>query len=388
MKHSLQVELIKKALRLIQLRQTDMAGEMMSTPVENYFSAEHLRREQEILFRRFPLVVGFSSQVAKAGDFFTHGLTGVPILVARDQEGGLNAFLNVCRHRNAQLATEPCGSGKSHFVCPYHGWSYNIDGKLRGMTYPAGFPGLDKEAHGLVRLAVAERYGMVFVLPTPGLTFDIDEFLGPLMVDLETLGLSNHVLMETRTYHRRMNWKLQVDAALETYHFHYLHEGTLEGYYPNIGVLDWAKPHARIVVPKRSMLKLLGTDPATWNLPENSALLYSIFPNVGVFVGGGNAHVLCTFPVDADTTILYGGMLVPSGAADERTVELRKFYHDHYWRSQTEDMVIAESVQVSLRSGANKELLFGRQEYLVGRFHAAMKDALNGDLNFTRSLSE
>jgi phenylpropionate dioxygenase-like ring-hydroxylating dioxygenase large terminal subunit len=386
MRYELQIDILNRALDLIDKRETEMVDNIFAVPVEDYTSTTRFEREREILFRRFPIVVGFSSQVARPGDFFTNNHLGVPLLITRDMDGQLNAFINACRHRGSQLVSEPCGNNQKVFVCPYHGWCYEANGKLRGVTHPVGFPELKKEEHGLVRVPVAERYGMVFAMATPGESFDLDEFLGPLLQDLDTLGLGDFVLVEAMTHRRKMNWKLQVDAALETYHFHYLHEGTLDGYYSNIAVLDWEEPHARIVVPKRSMTKLIGTDPSTWSLPEHSAILYGIFPNTGVFIGGGNAHVLCTYPVDADNAILYGGMLVPPGEVDEKIVELRKFFHQHYWRSQTEDMVIAEAVQANLRSGVNTDLLFGRQEHLIGKFHAAMDAALDGRLTPNKSL--
>jgi phenylpropionate dioxygenase-like ring-hydroxylating dioxygenase large terminal subunit len=384
MKQCDQTELIKRALALIESHQADMADASSRVPLEHYTSPDHLERERRALFRKFPLVVGFSSQVANAGDFFTHDYSEIPILVNRDQSGKLNAFVNTCRHRGARVQVERSGTGATGFNCPYHGWSYDDQGKLRGTPCHVGFPELDKEQNGLVRLPVAERYGMVFVTLTPDEEFDIDDYLGPLAEDLGSFGLDDYVLAEERTYHRNMNWKLQVDAALETYHFGYLHAKTSSaGYFSNIALYDYAEPHARITVPKRTISKLSGTEPQTGNLLEHASLLYTIFPNTAVFLAGGNAHVLCTFPKTIDSSILHGGMLVRPGAQNER---VREFYHDHYWKVQEEDMVIAESVQSTLRSGVNTSLLFGRHEMLGGKFHQAIDDALAGKLIPRRAL--
>src|SRR5262245_31454891 len=95
-----------------------------TVPVANYTSAARLAAEQEVLFRRHPLIVGHHSELPAPGDFLTHDSSGVPILVVHGRDGGLRAFLNVCRHRGTRLVAEERGQRKG-LVCRYHGWTYD-----------------------------------------------------------------------------------------------------------------------------------------------------------------------------------------------------------------------------------------------------------------------
>ena len=112
-----------------------------------------------------PIVVGFSGQVRRPGDFVVHNDTGQPILVTRGTDGVLRAFLNVCRHRGASVEQKPCGANKRAFVCAYHGWSYDLTGRLVGITDGATFGDIDKSKYGLRRLKLAEKYGLGRVVP-------------------------------------------------------------------------------------------------------------------------------------------------------------------------------------------------------------------------------
>ena len=159
------------------------------TPVEEYYDPVRFQREVDLLFRKHPIVVGFSGQVRKPGDFIIHNDTGQPILVVRGTDGVLRAFLNVCRHRSATVEQKPCGANKRAFVCAYHGWSYDLTGRLVGITDAAHFGEIDRSKHGLRRLKVAEKYGLVWVVPTAledneDAGLDIDPYLGALQADL------------------------------------------------------------------------------------------------------------------------------------------------------------------------------------------------------------
>ncbi|HYC65201.1 MAG TPA: Rieske (2Fe-2S) protein, partial [Reyranellaceae bacterium] len=190
MKHADQVAYIERMLGMARANARD-DGQLSYTAVEEYFDERRFEREKEVLFRNYPIVVGFSAQLRKPGDFITNSDTGQNVLVTRGMDGKLRAFLNVCRHRSATVELKPCGSNKRAFVCPYHGWSYDLSGRLVGITDGAWFGEVDKSTHGLRPLAVAERCGLVWVVPkvleagqSPHL--DIDSFLGPVNDDLKT----------------------------------------------------------------------------------------------------------------------------------------------------------------------------------------------------------
>src|SRR5271154_6137817 len=166
MRHADQVAYIERLLAMARTNTRDDAPGLSHAPVREYFDPARYDNEVGLLFRRYPVVVAFSGQLRKPGDFVTHTDTGQPILVVRGTDGILRAFLNVCRHRSASVEQKPCGSNKRAFVCAYHGWSYDLTGRLVGVTDGAAFGELDRSKHGLRRLKVAEKYGLVWVVPT------------------------------------------------------------------------------------------------------------------------------------------------------------------------------------------------------------------------------
>ncbi len=385
MRREMQVELIRRARSTIGRGESEMSSEPGHVPVQHYIDPDRLAREREVLFRRFPIVVGFSSQVARPGDFLTHDYTGVPILVVRDSEGELRAFLNVCRHRGAHLKREASGKGCEHLVCPFHGWAYDLKGRLQSIPDPAGFPGVDADQRSLVPVSVYERGGLVLAIPTPGLEVDIDQFFGSILTDLETFGFDQFMMVRPSVRTRQLNWKLHMDATHEIYHLASLHGTTAgSGYFNNISLFDCEPPHARVVLPQASVLELDDAQPDEWNIREHCGMLYSLFPNTCILVHAGYVQVLSPFPVDTDTTVLVGGMLVPKGPVSNEEAFERKFHYDTYWKTMEEDMLICESMQATMRSGANDELILGRYEQVVTQFHANVEDALTGSLTASK----
>src|SRR2546426_6854071 len=202
-------ELAQRLFHYIDSGTTAMAEAMFCNPVSAYTSEERLALERRILFREPPLLVAFSGQLARPGDYLTDDDSATPILVVRSRSGTLNAFANVCRHRGARV-TEGCGSGKRAISCPYHGWTYDLDGRLVDIPGEEGFAGLQREQHGLRPLAVAEQHGLVWVRPEPGATIDVDAHLGGLAPELASFGFERWHHFETRTLRPRINWKRAV----------------------------------------------------------------------------------------------------------------------------------------------------------------------------------
>ena len=104
-----------------------MADSVYGNPVSDYICPQQAALDRETFFRRGPIAIGLGCLLPSRGDYMTHDYTGVPILLVRRPEGSLGAPLNVCRHRGARVA-EGCGTGATSFSCPYHGWTYHLDG--------------------------------------------------------------------------------------------------------------------------------------------------------------------------------------------------------------------------------------------------------------------
>jgi phenylpropionate dioxygenase-like ring-hydroxylating dioxygenase large terminal subunit len=183
-----EIALLKKLLQYADTKTTAMADAPWRNDVSAYTCADRHKREEATLIRGDqPLLMGLSCDWLAPGSYRSDDLAGVPIVTVRGNDGRLRAFLNVCRHRGAKIVE---GRGQARaFHCPYHAWTYGIDGTLRSIPEEAAsFPGVREERPSLTPLPLAEKYGMVWVTPTPtsggSLDLDIDPWLHGLGADL------------------------------------------------------------------------------------------------------------------------------------------------------------------------------------------------------------
>jgi phenylpropionate dioxygenase-like ring-hydroxylating dioxygenase large terminal subunit len=377
MRHDEQVRIIRRLLANVENDEFDV-GTGGSIPVARYIDRARLTRERT-LFKSQPILVGFSAQLSAPGDFFLHDETGVPLVVVRQEDGSVRAFLNVCRHRGARLLEEPCGNRRHAFACPYHSWTYAIDGRLRSVTHPSGFPQLDMAQHSLVELPAAEGVGMIFVRPTPGTAaIDLAEHMGPMYEDFVSFGFSSHVVYEPKAFTKRMDWKLFFDTSLESYHFRHVHRNTIAPrFFDNHALWEWLPPrNSRNFLPKRVVLEMAREPEEKWNIREAGNLLYSLFPNTIFLVQPDHLTVMQTFPTDVGQSQVRWTTLIPEPPRSDKA-------RGHWDRNLKvfidaieEDFDMAESMQRGFDSGANTHLTIARFEYSILRFHAAVDEAL------------
>ncbi|MEC8429275.1 MAG: Rieske (2Fe-2S) protein, partial [Pseudomonadota bacterium] len=167
MERETQVQLIDRILQLEADNTTDMVERSGSVAVDQYLDTQQFANEEQALFRRLPLVLGHASQLPESGDFLTRDVCGVPVILLRDNQGVLRAFINVCKHRGGRLVREAEGKNLRVLVCQYHAWSYNTDGGLRAIPHRDGFSDLPDNCKSLSELPLLERYGLLWVRLTP-----------------------------------------------------------------------------------------------------------------------------------------------------------------------------------------------------------------------------
>lgn len=180
--------------------------------------------EDEAVFGRNWQTVGCIDQVEESGQFFTADVAGERIVVVRSADRELRAFYNVCRHHAAAVVTEAEGHA-ANFRCPYHGWTYGIDGTLKGTPDFDGVCNFDRSKNGLVPVRVASWEKFVFVNLDAN-AGSLEDFLGGLMKRVAPLRLASLHFFERRSYELNCNWKVYVDNFLDGgYHVPYLHKG-------------------------------------------------------------------------------------------------------------------------------------------------------------------
>ena len=349
---------------------TDLGQSVWREPVANYRSNERLTVEVGLAFRRSPTPFCPSAALPDVGCYIARDAAGTPLLAVRAHDGTVRAFRNSCRHRGAQLAA---GSGcVKAFACPYHGWTYSLDGRLRGIPHDYGFPDLDKELHGLVPVDVSERFGLVFVTQDePRLTDSsldqLPEFIAP-----------EQRLLGTRESEITSNWKIMLEGFLEGYHIRSTHRETFYPYgFDNLNLVELFGRNSRVTYPFRRIAKLAETPSADRRVEGLLTYVYHLFPNVLVTVLSHHTKVVVLEPVALDRTKLITYTLTNRGSS---TPELRESVErDAEFVDQTgavEDRAVVRSIQCGLGSGANSVFTFGLFESAIAHFHRSLDAVL------------
>ena len=198
-------------------------SEAATIPSAWYTDPAMLELERRQVFARSWQLVARVDQVRDPGRFVTADIVSEPIVVVRGRDGTLRGFFNVCRHHAAQVMTETAGCAKS-LRCPYHGWTYSLEGELKGVPEFDRVCNFDKSQNGLMPIRVDTWEQFVFVCldpAAPGLT----EFLGQLPSHVAPLSISELKFFERRTYEIRCNWKVFIDNYLDGgYHVPHIHK--------------------------------------------------------------------------------------------------------------------------------------------------------------------
>lgn len=376
-----EINIIHTVLEFDETGTTQLEPDVMLNPVSHYTDPNQLQTEIDILFRQFPIIVGHTTQLQDAGQYITHNDTGTPMLITRNKAGEVNAFVNVCRHRGARVVNDACGKANT-FSCPYHGWTYDLDGKLRGMRQPQGFPDLDKSTHGLVKLPAFERFGLIWVRPEPSdEEIDIDAWLAPMAEQLASLSLETHTIFSEWSIHRDMNWRIALEGFLETYHFCSAHKTTAcASYLDNQSPFLNKYPHIRNAVPLSKITKLREQDQQSWDYRSNFMTQNYLFPCNFVQAMTDHVYIHTIIPTGPGTCIFKCMMLIPDAVANDKAQK--------YWEANRnvvrtvfdEDFAIGEGIQQGFATGVNTHFTFGQFEAGLQLAQRALDDALQGRL--------
>jgi len=354
---------------------TDLGQTVWHEPVDNYRSQERMSAEIEIAFRRSPTPFCPSAALPDVGSYVARDAAGTPLLAVRANDGTVHAFRNACRHRGTQLAN---GSGCAKaFVCPYHGWTYALDGRLRGVPHEYGFPDLDKELHGLVPVCAAERFGLVWVTQDePWLTdMSLDE--------LPELIAPEQRLLITRESEIEANWKIMLEGFLEGYHIRSTHNETFYPYgFDNLNVVELFGRNSRVTYPFRRIAKLAESPPEGRRVEGLLTYVYHLFPNVLVTVLSHHTNVIVLEPVALDRTKLITYRLTNRGSSApelQQTVERDAEFVDQ--TGAAEDRAVVRGIQCGIGSGANSVFTFGLFEGAIVHFHRSLDAVLEQRAN-------
>ncbi|CAM3267295.1 Anthranilate 1,2-dioxygenase large subunit [Sphingomonas antarctica] len=363
-----------------------------------YTSPDRFAQEKARLFDRLPQVIAPSALLA-SGSAVPHDGFGRPLLLTRDKDGVAHVFLNVCQHRGTRLVEGSEAVCTNLLVCPYHAWSYKLDGALAALPRPETFPGLNKADHHLKELPSHEAGGLIWFLPDrhpgegrgryersrsidsgPGLRRGDDGFedAQTLANDFDAFGLADMHLFARRTHDVAGNWKLIMDAFLESYHVTRLHSATIGSFFKDgVTTGDMIGQHRRSAVARAEDLAEIDLSDLD-ALRRRVTFAYQLFPATVLVFSPDYVNLMVLMPQSEGRTLVEDFMLIPEPPQTDKA-------QDHWQRSWDlldggvfgdEDFRAVALGQQGLSSGALDHLTLGTLEAGLRSFHDTVEAAI------------
>ncbi|WP_028935051.1 aromatic ring-hydroxylating oxygenase subunit alpha [Pseudonocardia spinosispora] len=368
---------------------TQLSESLMPTlPGHHYADPEIFASEQARIFEKYWFAAVRTADLPAAGNFRTVQVGRESVLVVRDRKGNLGAFLNVCRHRGAQLCAEPTGSLRNAVRCPYHAWTYGLDGKLIAAPNLETMPDVDRSAYGLNKVALREWLGVAWVCladEPPSFSETVIGAVTARLGDAEIIDawqIDKLELGKRITYEVKANWKLIIENFMECYHCATIHpeltevlpefaDGFAAQYFVGHGAAFGEDVQGFTVDGGAGAPKLeTVTD-------EHDRRYYAITVNPQVFINLVPDHVILhrMYPVAADRTIvecdwLYAPEVVASGQDLTKSVEL-------FHRVNQQDFDACERCQRATLSRSYRDGgVLVPSEHHIGAFHEWVRTQL------------
>jgi choline monooxygenase len=335
----------------------DSAVQTKTLPFSWYGDPDVLRLEQERIFRPAWHYAGHSGQVVEPGDRFPAQAGDVPVLVVRADDG-VRAFLNVCRHRGSKLVDE--AGRQAAIQCPYHAWTYALDGSLRAAPRSEREQGFDPDGLSLVELRLEQWGPFLFV------SADVDaqplmDVLGPLAELVPLDGLEFRLRDE---FELAANWKIACENYLECYHCPVAHKGFSAAF-------DVAADSYRLEATSEHVLSQYAP-----SREAGEGHFHFVWPNlrVNVYPGPANLSIGPLLPAGPERSLGYLDYFFAAGADEEWVEELLAFDR----QVGAEDRALVERVQRGVGSGLVEHgRLLPESEQLVAGFQARVRESLS-----------
>jgi len=382
------IDLTRRAVKLARDKTTDLAPAERTVAADTYTSDERHALDVAMLMAS-PQLVGYSSELPRPGTYCTKTVMGRSILLTRGADDAVRAFDNVCLHRQSRIA-EGCGAAR-RLACPYHSWTYDLDGNLVGVPGKEGFPETSSGPAKLTELAAAECAGFLWISLDRDASLDIPAFLGPLADELDSWGIGRWSPLGEKVLDCPINWKLAIDTFAENYHFATVHKNTFATIArSNCTVFDSFGPHHRLVFPLNGILDLENVPEEQWDPLHAMVVIYALFPNVVLSCTIANGELFRVYPADAPgRSITVHQNSTPLDLSDESTAAGAAAVFDYAHATvRDEDYALVAGLQANLESGARERLVFGRNEPGLQHRHQTWASAISANSQSRYNASE
>lgn len=353
-------------------------------PAWTYFNEELHEIEKDLLFRRHWQLACHQSDVPEPGSYQCLDMVGERALILRGKDGVVRAFHNVCRHRGARVVADQRGRCKHALTCPFHGWSYGLDGRLNAPLRPKTLPDLDPQAHGLKPIEMEIWQGFVFIRFQEGDQPAVAEVMARHLDEAAPYGIENMVPAHKRLWSHSLaaNWKSVRDVDNEGYHVPIAHpalqdlygknyhdEAYVEGSNRSFATFNegpsrlWSVKHYKKILPEMA------------HLPEDNrqAWLYlGLFPNTVIGIYPDSATFYQEYPMAPGKTIQRGG--VYRYRQESRELRLARYLSSRIDRiTQDEDDQLIEWSWEAMQSSGFDGIVLSDLEYGVRSHHDQLR---------------
>jgi phenylpropionate dioxygenase-like ring-hydroxylating dioxygenase large terminal subunit len=353
-------------------------------PLARYTSDDFYAREMKV-FKSQWLLVGHTSELAEPGSYRVLNVPFAPIILVRDKTGILRAFLNACRHRGAPVVR--CGEGTTKYlVCQFHSWAYALDGSLVNVTERRDFVESVLEDRGLTPVRLESWGGMVFINLDPDAAPLLDS-LRPLAARFSQFAEAPLRVVRRQTREIKANWKVIVEAFLESYHVNTVHPQTVAQLLETRdgAMMLYENGHSSMYVPYRAQdegtFNFLLPLPAIeglndWYTEANVSNL--IFPNVILPLEASGFPGMTFWPLAKDRTLYEEIWFGVDWGQEERPPawDLRLAGWDY---TVEEDVLNLEPMQVAVESAAHAGVPLSYQERRIWQFHHELDKAIGAE---------
>ena len=327
-------------------------------PSWTYHNEYLLKIEEEELFHKHWQLICHQSDISGIGDFITFDICKERILIVRDKDKKINAFFNLCRHRGSRVIPDKEGSC-SAIVCPFHGWVYNLDGSLRGVSKPSSFPSLDKKKFGLKKVECEVWKGFVFIRLSKGPQPCVKTLMSPFSKELsyykiEEMIPSNKIWSQ----YSEVNWKSVRDVDNEGYHVPMAHPSLQDlygkNYFDEPFVNGICKTHASFSGKDgrnwsvKNYKKFTSPAPHLPKFLHKSWNYFGLFPNAVIAVTPESVQFYQEFPISTNKTLLRGGIY-------RHKKENRQQRVARYLSNRIDNHTVDEDIQLTIWSNESMQ---------------------------------
>ena len=346
-------------------------------PNAMFTGRDRFEAEQAKIFRRYPVPVTVAALLPEPGSIVAVEAYGMPLLVSRTRDGEIKVFVNACQHKGSKLIEDCAVHKQGRMTCPYHAWTYGIDGKLIGVARADMFEGLDKSQRSLKQLPSRVFGGIVYV-QLNGSEPDYSQLSDQIAEDFTALGIGDAHVYGRQTFDLKANWKVVLEPFLEGYHVQRLHAASIGNLFvdaPNI--VDLFGPNIRQVSGRIGYEPAMLDEDAQANVHKLVTHAYTAFPNVVIVTSQYYTSVMILMPRDIDRTTVHYFMLTPGPATTPKAEEVfRRSYELIINVFGGEDFRAAEISQAGLSAGVPTETVYCGLEANIVHYYEALEKLL------------